>query len=107
MTSASVAVPGAGRNRTRSRAIPPSRIRRSARVWMTGGGSRTVVIGNPFLLPRFAFAVVRWTESHCPLSDRGMDVPFSVQIMPSALGEIVAIGVFSRRQIVQAIDEQL
>ncbi len=32
---------------------------------------------------------------------------FSVQIMPSALAELKAIPVFYRRQITQAIDEQL
>lgn len=35
------------------------------------------------------------------------EVPFSVQIMPSALGELKAIHVFHRRQIAQAIREQL
>src|SRR5260370_8614644 len=37
----------------------------------------------------------------------GMEVPFSVQIMPSALGELKAIHVFYRRQIARAIREQL
>jgi mRNA-degrading endonuclease RelE of RelBE toxin-antitoxin system len=34
-------------------------------------------------------------------------VAFAVQIMPSALEELKAIKVFHRRQIAQAIDEQL
>jgi hypothetical protein len=34
-------------------------------------------------------------------------VPFSVQIMPSALAELKAIKGYYRRQIVQVIDEQL
>jgi len=35
------------------------------------------------------------------------NVPFSVQIMPTALAELKAIAPFHRRQIAQAIDEQL
>src|SRR4051794_37441118 len=34
-------------------------------------------------------------------------MPFTVQIMPSALAELKVIPVFHRRQIAQAIDEQL
>jgi mRNA-degrading endonuclease RelE of RelBE toxin-antitoxin system len=34
-------------------------------------------------------------------------MPFWVQIMPSALTELQAIKVFNRRQIAQAIDDQL
>lgn len=34
-------------------------------------------------------------------------MPFSVQIMPSALAELKAVPVFYRRQIAQAIREQL
>jgi mRNA-degrading endonuclease RelE of RelBE toxin-antitoxin system len=34
-------------------------------------------------------------------------MPFSVQIMPTALAELKAIPVFDRRRIAQAIDEQL
>jgi mRNA-degrading endonuclease RelE of RelBE toxin-antitoxin system len=34
-------------------------------------------------------------------------MPFSVQIMPTALAELKAIPAFDRRRIAQAIDEQL
>jgi len=36
-----------------------------------------------------------------------VDVAFAVEIMPSALKELQAIKVFHRREITQAIDEQL
>jgi mRNA-degrading endonuclease RelE of RelBE toxin-antitoxin system len=41
------------------------------------------------------------------LAREAVEVPFSVQIMPSALGELKAIHVFYRRQITQAIRNQL
>ena len=34
-------------------------------------------------------------------------MPFSVQIVPTALAELKSIPIFDRRRIVQAIDEQL